>query len=168
MEALRRALQEPVLGRVLELQLPMCIAGRSAGRDLLDLLGTPLQCFGMDSCVANRHEHYQFLENTLMAGRIKVGTTERGFSHGKFTDRYGAECSIQDSSLATERCIWLGIDDPTVQVCIQGQGWVDVPLPEDTLVSGRMHLTQDHAKKLIPLLQRFVDTGSIGDPEDLS
>ena len=30
---------------------------------------------------------------------------DRGFLKGKFLDRYGAECSIQKSSLATEDCI---------------------------------------------------------------
>lgn len=103
-----------------------------------------------------------------MAGKIKLRKSERGFPLGEFTDKYGAKCSIQDSSAMSEPCIWLGIDDPEVQICVKGEGWKDVPLPEGTMVSGRMHLTRKHAKKLIPLLQRFVDTGSVGDPEDLS
>ena len=47
-------------------------------------------------------------------------------------------------------------------------GWVKVPLPEGTLLSGRMHLTQYQVIELLPILQRFADTGSIhkGDEED--
>ena len=44
---------------------------------------------------------------------IKMEKTERGFLRGEFTDRYGHECSIQESSLATEECIWLGCDHET-------------------------------------------------------
>jgi hypothetical protein len=36
--------------------------------------------------------------------------TERGFRAGTFRDRYGQECSIQESSLAGEYAIWLGPD----------------------------------------------------------
>lgn len=39
----------------------------------------------------------------------KIEHTERGFRIAKFTDRYGDECSLQKSSLATEDCIWFGI-----------------------------------------------------------
>jgi hypothetical protein len=67
--------------------------------------------------------------------------TERGFALGTFQDRYGAACSIQKSSLATEDAIWLGVD------------------LEDG--KGRMHLTQDGLNKLLPILQRFVETGEL-------
>lgn len=68
---------------------------------------------------------------------IHLKPTSRGFQRGLFVDRYGAECSIQESSLATESCVWLGC-------------------------RGNMaHLTQDMAADLIPLLQHFVDTGHL-------
>lgn len=35
--------------------------------------------------------------------------TERGFSYAEFTDRYGAVCQIQKSSLASESTIWFGV-----------------------------------------------------------
>ena len=68
---------------------------------------------------------------------MDISPTQRGFMRGEFIDRYGAKCSIQESSLATEACIWLGTE------------------------KDRMHLTQDHAKELIPLLRHFVKTGCL-------
>jgi len=41
-----------------------------------------------------------------------ISTTERGFDYVEFTDRYGQVSSLQKSSIATEDCIWLGINDP--------------------------------------------------------
>lgn len=79
---------------------------------------------------------------------MKLKRTDRGFDHAAFVDRYGANCSIQKSSIATEDCIWLGIDDP----------------PKFHLgewLSGRMHLTRKHVKALLPLLQLFVETGEL-------
>lgn len=69
---------------------------------------------------------------------------ERGFRTATWRDRYGAPCSIQESSLATEKCIWLGRDG----LLSEHRG-------------GRMHLTQDMVRKLLPLLQAFVETGKI-------
>jgi hypothetical protein len=102
-----------------------------------------------------------------MAG-LPLSKTSRGFALGKFTDRYGEKCSIQKSSLATEDAIWLGIDTPKVQVeNPKGPGWVDVPLPPGTLVSSRMHLTQEQVRDLLPLLQYFARTGELSfDPKD--
>jgi hypothetical protein len=87
--------------------------------------------------------------------------TSRGFLRGGFVDRYGNKCSIQESSLATEAAIWLGVSDPTPKVLVPGRGWQEVPLPPETYISSRMHLTQDMVAGLIPLLQHFVDTGEL-------
>ena len=73
---------------------------------------------------------------------MRIRTTERGFRIAEFTDRYGEPCSIQESSLATEWAIWLGTN-------------VD-----------RMHLSQEMAADLIPLLQYFVDNGRLPDEID--
>ncbi|EES51170.1 hypothetical protein NE172_01985 [Clostridium botulinum] len=43
----------------------------------------------------------------------------------------------------------------------EGTGWVAYPIPEDVLLSTRMHLTRGQVKELIPILQKFVDTGEI-------
>lgn len=68
---------------------------------------------------------------------MKTEKTQRGFSIVNFTDLYGAECSLQKSSLATEDAIWLGVD------------------------TARMHLTQEQVSELLPLLQKFVNTGEL-------
>lgn len=73
---------------------------------------------------------------------ITWGCTERGFTKGEFRDKYGLECRIQKSSLATEDCIWLGS-------------------------TGAMHLTQEMAGELGKILVRFSNTGVL-DPRDSS
>lgn len=87
--------------------------------------------------------------------------TNRGFALIKFTDRYGAACSLQESSLATEHAIWFGCDEADPQVMVPGKGWVPVPLPEDTLCNTRMHLSQADVAELLPYLQKFVETGEL-------
>lgn len=79
--------------------------------------------------------------------------TKRGFLRATFQDRYGSECSVQESSLAGEDCIWLG-----VEVDFQGN---EVP-------RARMHLTQQMARDLIPVLRHFARSGRLGvdSPED--
>jgi len=72
---------------------------------------------------------------------LELVETGRGFARAEFADRYNRACSIQESSLATENCLWLG--------CDEGE-------------SIRMHLTQAMAADLLPLLQRFVETGKLG------
>lgn len=82
---------------------------------------------------------------------MQIHKTERGFSRVDFTDRYGMACSLQDSSLATEDAIWLG--------CNEG-------LHHQGECLARMHLTREMVADLLPLLQRFVETGSIVDYDE--
>jgi len=89
---------------------------------------------------------------------FKYEKTQRGFERAEFQDRYDIKCSIQDSSLATEAAIWLG---PEERFGDKEKGELyKVHDPQ------RMHLTQDMAAKLILVLQRFVETGSIGYTPD--
>lgn len=98
---------------------------------------------------------------------IERDTTGRGFGIGKFTDRNGEGCSIQESSLADEDCIWLGVDDANPQVFIpNGQpSWrplrIDVPPGGHTQYTTRMHLTREQVAELLPLLECFVKTGRL-------
>lgn len=103
---------------------------------------------------------------------MKTGKTHRGFAYAEFTDIYGYPCSIQKSSLATEDAIWIGIDDPKSQIMAsqakrlgivteQSVGWIPYPIPEDVLISTRMHLTREQVQELLPVLQHFVDTGEL-------
>ena len=98
---------------------------------------------------------------------MKKEETNRGFSILRFVDRYGEKCSLQESSLANESCIWLGIDNVT----IKEEGWHPLyparvrELPEEQCANlstfGRMHLTREQVAELLPHLQRFVETGEL-------
>ena len=72
---------------------------------------------------------------------MRVERTERGFELVAFIDRYGKQCSLQQSSLAEyespgSSAVWLGIDDH------------------------RMHLDEQLVGELLPLLERWLETGS--------
>lgn len=63
--------------------------------------------------------------------------TNNGFDFVSFKDDYGNQCSLQESSLATEDAVWLGVDD------------------------FRMHLTRKQVKVLFKYLKRFKKTGQL-------
>lgn len=92
---------------------------------------------------------------------LQLARTDRGFPRVDFVDHYGAACSLQMSSLATEDAIWLGVNAVTPKVMVPGKGWQNVPMPAEALTSGRMHLTREQVAELLPLLQRFVATGRV-------
>lgn len=73
--------------------------------------------------------------------------TKRGQLRAEFRDRYGALCSIQESSIPGEDCVWLG---------------VDVNFEGDELRHGRIHLTQELARQLLPVLRHFARRGALG------
>ena len=86
---------------------------------------------------------------------------DRVFLIGRFKDRNGHKCSLQSSSLATEKCIWLGVDEPNPKSLNPGVGWEPYPLPKNVKCTTRMHLTRDMVRELIPALQHFVETGEL-------
>lgn len=97
---------------------------------------------------------------------FKQSVTTRGFGIIEFEDFYGAECNIQESSLATENAIWLGVNDANPQIMASktkegGSGWVKYEIPKDVLLTTRMHLTQEQVKELLPILQAFAETGEL-------
>jgi hypothetical protein len=86
---------------------------------------------------------------------MDIEYTARGFAHIGFTDRYGEACSLQDSSLATDDAIWLGVDH------IDAERWRGMAGVNMRAIPARMHLTRDQVEQLLPFLQRFVEGGSI-------
>lgn len=92
---------------------------------------------------------------------------DRGFYIANWTDSYGAKCSIQESSLASEEGhIWLGCDDIGLKRFEPGKGWSDVPLQQDFnginhSANTRMHLSQSMVQDLLPLLQHFAEHGTL-------
>lgn len=98
--------------------------------------------------------------------------TSRGFAIKSFVDLYGAGYSIQKSSLASQNSIWFGVDDAYPQVLAsearslgvitnERTGWVRYPIPPQVLMTTRMHLSQEQVRELLPILQKFVDTGEV-------
>lgn len=97
---------------------------------------------------------------------MKIEPTNRGFLKGKFKDRNGVECSIQESSSAEATCIWLGANAIGLKKFIPGEGWSDVPLENEPMginhvANTRMHLTQENVAELLPLLAHFAAYGSL-------
>lgn len=74
-------------------------------------------------------------------------TTHRGFALIEFEDHNGEQCSLQKSSVATEDLIWLGVNDAKPKILASqtpegGTGWVRYDVPEEVLMTTRMHLTR--------------------------
>ncbi len=103
---------------------------------------------------------------------MEKSKTTRGFDIIKFKDWYGENCSIQKSSLFGEDCIWFGIMDANPQIMAskakmfgvetnETTGWVPYPVPEEVLITTRMHLNRKQVLELLPILEKFAYTGEI-------
>lgn len=77
---------------------------------------------------------------------MRLKKTERGFLRADFKDFNGRDASIQESSLAGIDALWLGSNEGE-----HHRGYC----------LARMHLTRKQVKQLIPLLQKFVETGKL-------
>ena len=71
--------------------------------------------------------------------------TVRGFDILHFYDSNMECCDIQESSTADKRRIWLGTHDAKPQILASeteqgGTGWVDYSIPQNVLITHRMHL----------------------------
>lgn len=106
----------------------------------------------------------------------KIKKTIRGFEIVKFKDYYGEDCSLQASSLAIYTkpgisAVWLGVDDAKPK-CLHGDarklgvktnatcGWVDYPIPEEVMLTTRMHLDREGVKQLIAFLKNWLNKGT--------
>ena len=116
---------------------------------------------------------------------MKILQNERGFDYCEFHDLYKQRCSLQKSSIATEDCIWLGVDDANPKIMVSDAkrlglpiyatkendngkaGWTKFDVPEEVLLSTRMHLTREQVKQMLPVLKCFVETGELTAPSDL-
>jgi len=104
---------------------------------------------------------------------MKTRKSDRGFGISEFVDLKGTECSIQDSSLASEAAIWLGVQSvnphkmegevlvtvkpPIDPIPISGFPWLN----HDILYNTRMHLTIEHVETLIKEFNVFLSTKSV-------
>lgn len=94
---------------------------------------------------------------------MELSKTQRDFSITNFEDYNGFMCSLQKSSLATENCIWFGINETKLTVFADKSkgAYIETDMPENFSVNTRMHLTQVRVKELLPFLQRFAETGDL-------
>ena len=92
---------------------------------------------------------------------IKQSATNRGFTIIEFSDFNNAKCSLQKSSIATSDNIWLGVVDADPRVLVRGEGWMPLQLPDEALLTTRMHLSREQVIQLLPILQRFAETGEV-------
>jgi hypothetical protein len=97
-------------------------------------------------------------EGENSSGLGKVGKTERGFEIVEFKDLYGAECSLQMSSLADKSAVWLGCDDADPKVMVPGSGWKPVEMPNGYIANTRMHLDTKMVQAIIKHLQSWLET----------
>jgi hypothetical protein len=78
-------------------------------------------------------------EDIAAAMRVPMSKelSDRGFGYIRFRDRYWQVCRISESSLATEKCVWVGEDDHC------------------------MHLTREQAGDVAALLAHFSMYGNL-------
>jgi hypothetical protein len=107
----------------------------------------------------------------------KVHRTERGFQKIEFVDLYGSVCSVQQSSIALSDkpgtgALWLGVSNPQIQIMAsdakklgiptkEETGWISYPIPNQAVISGRMHLDKGHVKALVKHMKDWLKTGSL-------
>lgn len=106
---------------------------------------------------------------------MKNKKTKRGFNYVNFKDARGTECSIQMSSNASNECIWIGADKIGLHEFVayrRPEAWVHrIDVDESTqehhfVANNRMELTRADVKKLLPILQNFVDSGILTTQTD--
>lgn len=89
-----------------------------------------------------------------------------GSKFALFKDLNEQECSLSVSRIETTRAVYFGVDEPEMK--IRKRSLTDGSLknvdflpPVELKVSSRMLLTQEQVKELLPMLQKFVDTGEL-------
>lgn len=114
---------------------------------------------------------------------VGLGATERtsrGFEFVNFKDHYGVPCSLQASSLAIyckpgTSAVWLGCDDAQPKIMASDAarlgiktdapcGWIPYPIPDEVLLSTRMHLNREQVAGLIAHLQSWLDRDTFKAP----
>lgn len=79
--------------------------------------------------------------------------TDRGFLRADFKDANGKDASIQESSVATESMLWLGLNTEPGSTN-PGRG------------SGRMHLNEQLIRELAALMICYADHGTLLAPQE--
>ena len=95
----------------------------------------------------------------------------RGYKVLLFKDVDENECSLQESSLI-EPAIWIGLDHIQPKLFLPDidktmQGWINYPISECVKLFGRMELTQQQVKELLPYLQFFAENEVLPEKDDI-
>ena len=117
----------------------------------------------------------------LMMGNVIK--TSRGFEAVEFEDAYGASCSLQQSSGIGDYAdslqrpgssfVWLGVNDGEPKILKseaeaaglelpEGEeisGWMPYPIPDNVLITTRMHLNREQVHGLVARLNQWLSTG---------
>lgn len=104
-----------------------------------------------------------------MADNLELKTTERGFSLVEFEDMYKTKCSLQESSNASTNAIWLGANEIGLKefIAYAETPWRDrkefdvFNQKHHYIANNRMLLSQEQVQKLLPMLQKFAETGTL-------
>lgn len=103
---------------------------------------------------------------------FEITTTGRGFRIIRFPEKNGNICTMQKSSAAMVDAIWLGSETIGIKKFTPGEtDWQDLTEFDEPandgvsyIANNRMELTRDQVERLLPYLQRFVETGEIEQP----
>lgn len=139
----------------------------------LTYLNLPDTNFILDGVLVQGEAKQELMD--LLYLRYKIMTkTPRGFERIEFTDRSNQKYSLQESSLATEDCVWLGLNsaDPVIMesdalklglALPEGEmsGWMPYPIPEQVHLSTRMHLNREQVTELVGRLQSWLENGEL-------
>ena len=102
--------------------------------------------------------------------------TNRGFELQHFSDDYGLDCSIQESSSIIPH-VWLGVHRAPTKIMRHDAkalgfttendtGWMDYSIPDCVMIESRMHLNQTQARELAKKLLYFAEHGSLKEETD--
>lgn len=84
--------------------------------------------------------------------------TDRGFAdYLHLTDQYGNEVVVRESSLATDRCVWI--------FCNEGPDWKLAYDLNGDVITPSPHLNVEMARKVRDALQEFIDAHGVPDQE---
>lgn len=76
--------------------------------------------------------------------------------------KFGVDDAHSTAQVMAKDAQDVGVSTPEA-LAAEGVGWVNYPIPEEVSVYGRMHLTRDQVRKILPVLQHFVDHGELPD-----
>lgn len=92
---------------------------------------------------------------------MKKEKTQRGFTFLSFEDTKAEEITIQESSSATESCIWIGAKSLKLQKFSPEKGWYEISAGENVIGNEKMHINQDQAFELAKVLLDFYHNGHL-------